>query len=101
MSISTNNPIINANALSVLTLKKQIKALTETLNQQAETLLEQMEGEGLKEITVEGLGKINYKALQEKLIVDSARLKTTYNQIYQDCVKVSTTKAHLEYRLNK
>ena len=35
MSISTNNPIINANALSVLTLKKQIKALTETLNQQA------------------------------------------------------------------
>ena len=96
MSISTNDPIINANALSVLTLKKQIKALTDTLNQQAQTLLE-----GLTEITVEGLGKINYKALQEKLIVDSTRLKTTYNQIYQDCVKVSTTKAHLEYRLNK
>ena len=99
--MSNISPIINSNALSVLTLKKQIKALTETLNQQSETLLQQMKSEGLNQITIEGIGVVNLKDSQEKLIIDSNRLKNTYNQIYQDCVKVSQVKAHLEYRLNK
>lgn len=95
------SPIIKSNALSVLTIKKQIKALTETLNQQSEVLVQQMKENNLKQITIEELGVVNLKDIQEKLIIDSNRLKTTYNQIYQDCVKVSTVKAHLEYRLNK
>lgn len=95
------SPIINSNALSVLTLKKQIKALTETLNQQSETLIQQMKEKGLNQITIEGLGVVNLKDSQERLIIDNNRLKNVYNQIYQDCVKISQVKEHLEYRLNK
>lgn len=101
MSNNTISPIINCNALSVLTLKQQIKTLTDTLNQQSKTLLEQMEKEGITQIVVDGVGVVNLKKMSEKFIIDSDRLKNVYNQIYQDCVKVSTTKAHLEYRLNK
>ena len=95
------SPITKANATGVLTLKHQIKALTETLNQQMGVLLQQMEEQGLREITIEGVGKVSYRELSEKLIIDSTRLKKVYASVYNDCVKVSTTKAHLNLTLNK
>lgn len=99
--MSNISPIIKANATSVLTLKQQIKSLTETLNQQSETLVKQMQENGLNQIIIEDVGVVNLKDMQERLVVDNNRLKNVYNQIYQDCIKVSQVKAHLEYRLNK
>ena len=81
MSNNTISPIINCNALSVLTLKQQIKSLTETLNQQSETLIQQMKENGLNQITIEGLGVVNLKDSQERLIEDIS-MNLDYSRVF-------------------
>lgn len=83
-------------ANNVLILSNQIKSLKEELDKNKEILLDYMVAKGIDKITDTDTNQsITYQEMTEKLIIDSKRLKSVYSEIYNDCVKVSSQKAHL------
>lgn len=84
-------------ATNIILAKKQINLLKLELEKNSKLLLDYMVENDIEKIIDEDSpsDSIQYQDTIEKLIVDSKKLKTEYNQIYNNCVKVSTTKAHL------
>lgn len=95
MNNNTISPITQANALSVLSLKKTIDNLKKQYDEASKTLLENMTKEGLDKITIDEIGEITLKEASERIITDNNRLKSLYADIYNDCIKISQVKAHL------
>lgn len=85
--LTQNDEIANV-AIELFAQVKNLEIITEIVNSKKAEILEYMKKQGLDEINLEGLGKINRVVKAESFIVDSKKLQTLYNNIYQECVKV-------------
>lgn len=87
LNANTNDDIVKV-AIELFAQVKNLEIITEIVKSKKAEILEYMKNQGLDELNLEGLGKIDRIVKAESLIVDSERLKSVYNDIYQDCVKV-------------
>lgn len=67
---------------------KNLKIITEIVKKQKAEILEYMTNQKIDKIELLGFGELTKVITDETFIVDSKKLKETYNDIYQECVKV-------------
>lgn len=90
---------------SIISLENTLKQMAENVKAQKLDVIEKLKSLALDkiELSVMELGKFSVTLTPEKesFVIDSQKLKASYNNIYQECVKVSTTKEHLTIRAKK
>lgn len=90
-----------ANVLKAMdTLNERLDALKKQEKAYKDMIKEKMEEQGIKSFECDQF-KITYKYPQEKMVVDNAKLKKEFPEIYTKCVKVSKVNAQVQITLRE
>lgn len=96
---------LNQELVNIIGIEDMLKQIKSDLSSRKSRAMEMMKSLDLTEVELDimtkGKFKVSLSPESECFRVDTDRLKDIYNNIYQDCVKVSTTKEHLTIRAKK
>lgn len=99
IKLKDNQLIVAQEVIDELVLiTEQQKTYDERLAQIKEAIKQAMEDNGVKSFKSELLD-ITYIEAQERVIVDTEKLKTEHEEVYLECVKKSTTKPSIRFKL--